>query len=265
MPAPDSARRSQWLLTPKPVSAPRLRLFCFSFAGGGPAVFYPWAQRLPGDVELVAIQLPGRGSHFHRDPYRQLEALLQPLVAAMQPWLDVPFGLFGHSLGALVAFEAAYELQKRSLPEPRFVVVSGGRPPHIPYGGPAYHLMPDAQLISEMRRRGGMPESILATPDLLELLLPTLRADLEFGAGYLRPLGPPLRAPLLVLSGTEDDVVSRAELDGWRAQAQHYLGEHTLRGNHFFIFADQERLFELLHQACSGFPNAEIDSPGTDC
>jgi medium-chain acyl-[acyl-carrier-protein] hydrolase len=216
------------------VDAP-VRLFCFNHAGGGPAFFRPWRKALAPDVDVRPVQLPGRESRFDEPPYRRLDQLLDPLCAALTPYLDGPYALFGHSMGALVAYEVARRLTGRVGPAPSCLVVSGRRGPHVPDNRPHLHGLPDDQFLAGVGRLGGLPREVLDQRDLVEMVLPTLRADYELCETY-RPLpGGRLTCPVAAYLGTADTEVDRAGLEGWR---QETTGEFTVRifpGDHFYL------------------------------
>src|SRR5262245_60542657 len=131
-----SVSTSTWTACPKPNPAARLRLFCFPYAGAGVTVFSPWARLLPPEIELHAVQLPGRETRRHEEPYKQFPPLVEALSAALQPHLDKPFAFFGHSLGALISFETACHLRRQYGLEPAYLFVAGRRSPQLPNPGP---------------------------------------------------------------------------------------------------------------------------------
>jgi medium-chain acyl-[acyl-carrier-protein] hydrolase len=211
------------------------RLFCFNHAGGGPSFFRPWCKALAPEIDVRPIQLPGRESRFDEPPYRRVDQLLDPVCAALEPYLDRPYALFGHSMGSLVAYEVARRLSDGSGPAPSCLVVSGRRGPRIATNRRALHGLPDGEFLAEVGRLGGMPHEVLDQPDLLEMILPTLRADYELSEVY-RPLpGGHLTCAVAAYMGTADSEVDRTGLEGWR---QETTGEFTLRvfaGDHFYL------------------------------
>jgi medium-chain acyl-[acyl-carrier-protein] hydrolase len=166
-----------WIAFPKPNPRAQLRLFCFSYAGGGASVFYPWSQTLPPNIELRPLQLPGRENRLDEPIYRGLGPLLHALAPALQPYLDVSFAFFGHSLGALVSFELARRLRRQHLPTPVHLFVSGCGAPQIRRLDAPIHTLPDAAFIEKLRRFDGTPAALLENPDIMKLFLPILRAD----------------------------------------------------------------------------------------
>jgi medium-chain acyl-[acyl-carrier-protein] hydrolase len=171
---------SPWLSVWRSGDGPAsVRLFCFPPAGGGASFFRDWADALPADVEVSAIQLPGRETRLRESPHARMGPLVDDLSATLRPHLDRPFAIFGHSMGALVGFELARRLHAASAPEPALVVVAGQRAPHLPLGRELWHRLPTPRLLDALRELNGIPELVLDNAELRELVLPAIRADLE--------------------------------------------------------------------------------------
>jgi medium-chain acyl-[acyl-carrier-protein] hydrolase len=239
---------SPWLtrLRAQPVASPVLRLLCFHHAGGGAASYRPWLDAMPEGVELCAVQLPGRESRLREAPFTRLGELVPVLTDALRPALDRPVALFGHSLGALVAFEVARELARRGQPLPAHLFLSGRKAPGLPPHERVSHL-PTAELVAQVRRRwDGIPAAVLAEPELLALLLPTLRADLELVETHVHVPGPPLDCPISCFGGTTDPSASAADLAGWRAHTTKAFSVRMLPGSHFFVQAERPRVLAAV-------------------
>ena len=165
-----------WLVCPRPNPRAALRLLCFPYAGGGAQIFRTWPAALPPDVELLAVELPGRGTRFSERPFEQLPPLIDALTDALGPALQAPFAIYGHSMGAVVGFSFARELRRRSLREPVHLFMSGRRAPQLPEPTPM-HQLPAPQFLDRLRRLGGIPDALFQEPELMEVFLPILRAD----------------------------------------------------------------------------------------
>ena len=226
-----------WLMRRKPASAPRLRLFCFPYAGAGSLPYFKWPDLLPeADIEVCAIQPPGRESRLHEPSLEEMPRLMDALVKALSPLLNVPFAFFGHSLGALIAFELTRELRRRGLPLPQALIVSGAAAPSLRSGLPPLSGLKRDDFIRELSARyDGIPQQVLEQPEILDLILPILRADLKISESYIYQDEPPLPVPVCAWGGTRDPRVSEAALEDWRRQTQKSFSLKMFPGGHFFI------------------------------
>ncbi len=213
-----------------------LRLFCFPYGGVGPSIFRAWPRDLGPGVELYAVQLPGRESRFREPLFTRLANLVHPVADALRPYLDVPFALFGHSMGALIAFEVARELRRRQAGAAVHFFASARRAPQRPEPFPPIHEWPDSAFVDEVRRRfDGIPDAVMKEPELLGLLLPALRADFAMLETYVYVDEDPLECPISVFGGLEDRTTSHADLAAWREQTRGGFTLEMFPGNHFFL------------------------------
>lgn len=233
----------RWLPYRRPRAAARLRLFCFPYAGGSAAVFRDWPAELPEEVEVCAVQPPGRERRLSEPAYLRMAPLVEGLVEVLRPLLDRPFVLFGHSLGAKVAFEMARRLRELGAPEPAHVLASGCRAPHMPSSERPLHDLPHDELIDELHRLGGTPPAVLEHEELMELLLPLLRSDFELVETYTYEPGEPLACPLSAFGGTDDQEVPGDAVEGWSRMTCGAFRFRMLEGGHFFL---HERRRDLL-------------------
>ncbi|GCE14881.1 thioesterase II family protein [Tengunoibacter tsumagoiensis] len=240
---------SPWFQFARPDSQARLRLFCFSYAGGGASVFRKWADQLPPEIELYPIQLPGRESRFGEAPFTQIAPLIQALSQAIRPYLNRPYVFFGHSMGALVSFELARDLRRQRLPLPLHLLVSARRAPHVPDRYPPIHNLPDAEFIDEIQRLEGTPEEVLRNTDLIQLLFPVLRADFSVCETYTYTRDIPLSCPITAFGGLQDHEISEEEVAAWRKQTTGFFRLHMLEGGHFYLHSDRELLIQLIVQS----------------
>jgi len=224
-----------WFTSQRPNAGARLRLFCFPYAGGGAAIYRLWPQSLPSEVEACMAQLPGRGTRLREEPFTNLDALVAAVAEAIAPLLDKPFALFGHSMGAMISFELARRLREQGQPQPSHLFISGRRAPQLPNDDPISYNLPDAELGQELLRLNGTPKEVLEHPELMELMLPLLRADFSVVETYDYRPGVPLDCPLTVFGGLRDAEVSREQLDAWREQTTGEFALRMLPGDHFFL------------------------------
>lgn len=240
--------RSAWVVRPEPKERARLRLFCAPHVGGGAMTFRAWTPAMPEDVELCALELPGRGRRLRETPFDQLRPLVESLVDAVLPELDQTYALFGHSFGALVAFELARKLRERGARAPALLCVSGAKAPHL-LGGGTTHTLPDGALIAKVRRLGGTPEAVLENADLVAALLPAIRADFQALETYRYSGGRPLDCPILGLGGAADREVDRGSLAAWAELTTADFNLRMLPGDHFFVHRFHTQILDILGEA----------------
>ncbi len=237
---------NSWFAYPKPNPQASLRLFCFPYAGGRASVFRTWPEGLPTTVEVCPVQLPGRGSRLREAPFTRLSPLVQAIAQALLPHLDKPFAFFGHCVGALVSFELARQLRRQYGLSPAHFFVSGCGTPQIPDPNPLIHALPDSAFLEELRRRNGTPQEILEDPEMMQLLLPILRADFLMYETYTYTSEAPLDCPISAFGGLQDHAVSRERLEAWREQTSASFSLRMLPGNHFFLHTAQPHLLWML-------------------
>lgn len=249
----------QWFRVPHARSAAATRLVCLPYAGGSAAVYRTWDQLVPGDVEVCPVELPGRGMRFGEQPFTRLPPLVRALADAMEPLLDRPFALFGHSFGGLVAFELARLLRRRGWPVPCHLFVSAtGAPARGRRREPVLHTAPDAELKARLHEFNGTPPEILANDELMELVLPVLRADFAALETYEYHEEPPLDVPITVFGGIHDRTVRPSELEGWRGQSTSSR-LRLLPGDHFFI---NEMAYEVVRLVVAHLTPVLVPVPG---
>ena len=229
----------------EPQTTSKVRLFCFPYAGGGASAFRSWANELPPTVELACIQLPGRETRIRETPIANLPDLIQQLKPAILPHLTLPFAFFGHSMGALIAFELTRSLHHTQSPLPQHLFVSACRAPQLPRHTPPRHTLSTSELIAELHRLKGTPAEILNNNELMELLLPTIKADFGVVDTYIYRTQPPLPLSLKALGGQEDSEVSPEQLFPWHKQSTSEFSSHIFPGDHFFI---QQRQSSVLNR-----------------
>jgi medium-chain acyl-[acyl-carrier-protein] hydrolase len=248
-PAPS---RDLWLPFRQALAAPRLRLFALPFAGGGASLFRQWPDELPADVECCAIQFPGRETRFKEPGFVRMAKLVAALAGGLVPEFDRPFVLFGHSMGALVAFELVRELRRRQMRQPDALIVAGHAAPHRPARGPALHALPDSEFRSELRRLNGTPAAVLENDELLQAFMPTLRADFALCETYEYADEEPLDLPIIACSGMHDPRASFDDIDAWRIHTRAPFALRMFAGDHFFIQSQREELLEYLSERLAG-------------
>lgn len=227
----------------------RVRLFCFPYAGGGASIFRAWSEHLPQDIEVCPVQLPGREDRLLEKPFANLPTLLEALVPALLPYLDMPYALFGHSMGSLISFELARYLYQMAYSHlPVYLFVSGHSAPQIPDPNPpAYHLS-DSAFIEELRRLEGTPEELLQNTEFLQLLMPLLRADFALCDTYKYIHGKALNCPISAFGGLQDPEVPQDGISAWCIQTSGLFQLRFFEGDHFFLHKKQNALLQALSQ-----------------
>jgi len=244
----------QFVVVPHSRPEARLRLICFPFAGGGASAFYRWAQALPQHIEVCCVQLPGRENRVAETPYTRLADFVPELADALRPYTNLPYALFGHSMGALIAFEAARLLRRKHGTEPVLLIASSHRAPHLPPRESPLHNLPHDQLIDEMRRFDGTPEEVLQNRELMELLLPVVRADFAICETYEYREEDLLGCPVGAVGGVEDNV-AEDELASWRSHTRGRFSLKLFPGGHFYFHRDPSRLLAWLAEALATLPD----------
>lgn len=224
-----------WVTCPKPNPNAKLRLFCFSYAGGSAWVFRPWLNHLPSFIELCPLELPGRGKRWTEKPFTNLDSLVQTLGTAILPYLNRPFAFFGHSMGAMISFELTRLLSQKYEIEPVHLFVSGCRAPQLRDPNPPIYNLPEPEFIAEIRRLNGTPDAVLENAELMELVLPALRADFEMLETYKYTEASSLNCPIAVFGGLQDTEVTTEDLQAWQVQTNRAFSLQMFEGDHFFI------------------------------
>ena len=243
-----------WLALHVPQPQARLRLFCLPHAGGSASLFRTWQAELGPDIEVCPLQLPGRESRLNEPPFRELRPLVEALSDTVARYADRPFAFFGHSMGALLAFELTRTLVARGLPGPVHLFVASYRAPHTLAASPPTAATHDIDA-NEAKRR----ETALALPtgmgeELLALVREALLADTAVCEGYVFTPGAPLTCPLSAFRGSEDYVPDDAT-KAWRALSSGPFTSRTFLGDHFFLRGTPRGLLQAVRRALSDSPS----------
>lgn len=232
-----------WIAFRRPNPQARLRLFCFPFAGGGASIYRTWQNSLPREIEVCAVQLPGRESRLRDEPFRRLGPLIEKLIEVLAPEDELPFAFFGHSMGAIIAYHLTLRLRELKKPMPSMLLVSGRRAPFLPPEDDdvIYHL-PDDEFKDKLRELDGTPETVLEHPELMELMLPLLRADFELVDTSETVTAEPLEMPVVAFGGLRDEEVQKEKLEAWTEVTRGSFRLRMFPGGHFFIQEDRNSL-----------------------
>jgi surfactin synthase thioesterase subunit len=251
----QSLYKTPWLIPMRSSCVPTLKLFCFPFAGAGGSIFRSWADRLPPEIELCPVQLPGRENRILEPPFHRMLSLADAATDALLPHFTRPFAFFGHSMGATLAFEIARQLERRRHPGPRFIIVSASPAPQLPRKRAPTFNLPDAELIRELDELKGTPLEVLQNAELLQVILPGVRADFEVVETYTYENVEIVECPIIAIGGQEDPRVSSEDLDGWRTQTSGEFSRQNLPGNHFFLVSTPGLVAETVVELTRKYTN----------
>jgi medium-chain acyl-[acyl-carrier-protein] hydrolase len=236
---------NQWLSCYKPNPKAKLRLFCFPYAGGGSSIFRTWAGELPTWTEICPVQLPGRENRIQEKPFKEMEQIVTATVTALAPYFDLPFMFFGHSMGALIAYEIACYLRKHNNLMPKHLFVSGRFAPHIP-DLERLHLLPDKEFKEEIGKYNGTPSAVLENGEIMQLIMPILRADFSVCETYLYNAREPLECPISAFTGKDDHMVDQEGLYAWQQHTTSKFRVEIFPGDHFFLRNFQRDLLKSI-------------------
>lgn len=261
----DSTRLSPWFFCPKKNPSASLRLICFPYAGGSAAVYASWLRHLPGDIEMLSIQYPGRATRFREAPITDLDTIVKECAQAIAAQSDKPLVLFGHSMGARIAYEVTLYLKKQYEIIPQLLIASASAPPHKgsdansvyvqrekARGGVPMYKLNDADFCAELRFLQGTPDALLADDEMMALVLPSLRADFELVQHYTQPKSrEKVACPLVTFCSDGDVVVGKDAIGAWRELTEVEYRQFDFSGNHFFIHTLERQVIAVM--------NAEIE------
>jgi medium-chain acyl-[acyl-carrier-protein] hydrolase len=243
----NTVEHNAWFMCSRPNPMARVRLFCFPYAGGGASIFHSWADRLPSDIETIGIQMPGLESRIMEPPVETSSTVVEMLLPVMYSSIDKPFVLFGHSLGAFICFELTRRLRERYGLQPLHMFVAGIRAPQILNQNPTIYNLPETEFLEKLQRRySGVPDEILENPDILQLVLPGLRASLKMYECYKYIEDEPLDCDITAFGGYQDRGTTTEDLEAWRYQTNRSFSLQMFSGNHFFINSEQEHFLQTL-------------------
>jgi medium-chain acyl-[acyl-carrier-protein] hydrolase len=222
------------------------RLFCFPYAGGNAQLFAAWAGKLPEDHDIIGVQSPGKGRRLLERPLASTKALVAALLPALEPMLyDCPFAFFGHSNGALTAFELACTLQARGLPVPDQLFLSASPAPWTREFVRPYSAMDDGEFRRLLGDMEGTPVEVLADDELFELVLPGLRADFIHAETYAFTWPRKLAVHVTTIQG-DRDAIERAQVEAWQEQVAFPIHRERIDGGHFFIHSHRDELISRI-------------------
>lgn len=254
-----SALDTPWLRRFHPGRAGAVRLFVFPHAGGNASFFHPFSARLAPRAEVLVVQYPGRQERFHEPCVEDLHELADAVAAELTGWAQEPYALFGHSMGATLAFEVGSRLHAAGA-GPRALFVSGRRAPSVPAPG-SVHLASDEKLIADMKLLGGTDSRMLENPELLAAILPAVRSDYVATETYRYRGAPPLDCPVTAFIGDVDPRVDAPMARAWATHTTDAFTLHEFGGGHFFLVPHLDAVVETVAHTLAGDRKAFTRNP----
>ncbi|MFI9802950.1 thioesterase II family protein [Streptomyces sp. NPDC052301] len=245
MNSPLTEADSAWIRRFHPRPDSRVRLVCLPHAGGSASFYFPLSRSMPDSVDVLCVQYPGRQDRRSEPLLDSVPALADRIHEALRPWTDRPMALFGHSMGASLAYEIARRLEQERGIVPAALFASGRRAPST-HREETVHLRDDEGLVAEMRGLSGTDPQLLGDEEMLRVILPAVRADYRAAETYTWEPGPPLRCPVTCLVGDDDPKVTVEEAAAWSG---HTAGPFELKvfpGGHFFLARHQTEIVRLM-------------------
>lgn len=236
---------TNWLIRRDNIKRP-LRLYCFSYAGGSAANYLGWQQAMDPHIEICAVQLPGRGTRMREKPISSLPLVVERIAESIASSNHDNFAFFGHSLGALIAFEVARYGQRHGLELPVHLFASGCAAPQARESPCGLHMLPDSEFIEELRKYNGTPHEILDNQELMSFLLPMLRADFRMADEYVYQHALRLSVPISVLAGLGDNLSSQDAITAWQKETTAAFDVQWFDGDHFFVNSSQTLIHGFL-------------------
>ncbi|HOE43123.1 MAG TPA: thioesterase domain-containing protein, partial [Rhodoferax sp.] len=241
-----------WLAycTPRP-DAP-IRLFCFPYAGGGAAFYRNWSSELAPEVDVCPVQLPGRETRMREPAYEELGPLVEQASTALLPYLDRPYCFLGYSMGTLIAFELARHLDRHFQTRPSHLIACAFGAPHLPHISRLRYDLPEDEFIYELGKLEGTPQEVIECRELLDLVLPTIRADCRICDRYKFLKGELLPFPISAFGGIDDPQAGQELMQGWGDMTNSTFSLRMFPGRHFFIHESRRQFMSALESVLMG-------------
>lgn len=232
----------------------KVKLFCFPYAGGSATIYNKWRKHLREEVELIPVELPGRGKRINEAFYRDIPGAVEDVLHIIRKEVQQsPYALFGHSMGAMIAYHLAQKIGKSDMAQPVHVFISGrGAPSVRREDKKRYSLMNDEEFLEAVIDLGGTSEDFLQHPELVELFFPLLRNDFQLSESEAtEDVVVPLDSDITVLLGKDEDLTAE-QCTGWRNHTEHTCNMIYFNGGHFFIHEETEKIAEIINSTCLG-------------
>jgi len=224
-----------------------LRLFCFPYAGGNSSVYQDWDKHLDENISLVSVHLKGRLERMDEDAINDIDILVDELYYNIKPFLDEPFAFFGHSLGGLVAFALLEKLEENGY-KAKKLIVSASKAPHV-YALDKLDNYSDETLVSKLKAHNNTPDYVFESKELMELILPTIRADYQLLDSYKNTKDKKINSKIIILN-CEEDINKELALE-WGEYTNASYGYIAFEDGHFFINTQKDKVINSINQVLS--------------
>lgn len=239
--------KGSWLTSINESRDPTAQLFCIPYAGGGASVFRSWKKYLSPKIAAYAIQLPGRETRFSEPPDRDLKTVALAIADAITRTPNLPFAIFGHSLGAAIAYEVTAQLEAQNR-KPLQLFISGRQSPdRKSLRKPIAHL-PDEEFIEQLKAYNTTPREIFENSEIVELLLPMLKADFSMAENYQHQINSKLQTPIIALGSKGDIWLSPESIANWANKTHGSFSSHWFEGGHLYLNQEAEALVRYIQQ-----------------
>lgn len=225
---------SKWISNHYIPAKAKIRLLCFPFGGGGASTYLSWARHLKPEIEIVPVQLPGRETRLDETSIDKISKLISGMLPALIGYLDRPYAMFGHSMGALIAFELSREIRRKNLPGPKLLLLSGKSAAHLKDDYPPIACLPDKKLMKELEKRYEVKLSGDSMA-LIQMMLPTIRSDIFAVEKYIYKSEPPFDFPIIGFGGKLDRIIKPPDIEAWSIHTTGRFRYYHIDGDHFFV------------------------------
>lgn len=252
----EKQNTSRWVRRYHASDESPIQLVCLPHAGGSASFYFPMSQSLAPAVDVLSVQYPGRQDRRDEPGITDIGAYADALTSQLLPWLDRPLAFFGHSMGAVLAFEVTRRLERDHGTAPVRIFASGRRSPSS-FRHETVHLRNDDGIVAEMRELSGTDAKILGNEEILRMVLPAIRSDYTAIENYRAAADDIVRAPVTVLTGDADPKTSREEADAWEGHTAGGFDMHRFPGGHFFLANHQEQIMKIVSEELSAAPGKD--------